>query len=94
MSAEEAPEAIRDEKPQVILLDMGLAGTDGLQFARALKADALTSDIRVIAVTSFPEKYSRAAAVEAGCDAYILKPINTRTLSAEIIEVFNCPHEI
>ena len=79
-AAEHALAAIKREKPQVILLDMELPGMDGLSLVRKLKADPETRDIHIVAVTSYPERWSKAAALEAGCDAYIIKPINTRTL--------------
>ena len=72
--------AIKEDKPQVILLDMELPGMDGLSLVRKLKDDPETRDIHIVAVTSYPERWSKTAALEAGCDAYLLKPINTRTL--------------
>jgi two-component system cell cycle response regulator len=88
MDAEQAAQAIKNDKPQVILLDLNLKGGDGLAFVRKLKTDEETRDIVIIAATSFPEKYSQAAVMEAGCAVYLLKPINTRTLPAEIIQAF------
>ena len=79
-AAEHAIAAIKQDKPQVILLDLELPGTDGLTLVRQLRADPETRDIHIVAVTSYPERWSKAAALEAGCDAYVLKPINTRTL--------------
>ena len=53
---------------------------DGLTLARKLKSDPSTSEILIVAVTSYPEKFSMAEALEAGCDAYLHKPVSTRTL--------------
>jgi two-component system cell cycle response regulator len=88
-AAEQGVQVIKADKPHVVLLDMHLPGMSGLEFARKLRADAQTRDILIIAVTSFPERYSHAAALEAGCDAYLLKPINTQSLAAEISQAFN-----
>ncbi len=57
---------------------------DGLALVRKLKADPDTRDIHVVAVTSYPEEYPKAAAMAAGCDAYFVKPINTRELSSQL----------
>ena len=60
---------------------------DGLALVRKLKADSDTRDICVVAVTFYPEHYPKAAALAAGCDAYLLKPISTRELSGQLTAV-------
>lgn len=87
-AAEKALAAIQQDKPEVILLDMALPGMDGLTFVKKLKKDPETQNICVIAVTSFPEHFSKNAALAAGCDAYIEKPISPRTLPGDIQDVF------
>ena len=57
---------------------------DGLALARQLKNDSNTRHIPIVAVTSYPERFSRDEAFRAGCDAYIVKPIDTRALSGQI----------
>jgi CheY-like chemotaxis protein len=79
-AAEQTFNSIKQEKPQVILLDLELPGMDGLTLVRKLKADPETRDIHVIVVTSYPDRYPKRAALAAGCDAYMVKPINTREL--------------
>jgi two-component system cell cycle response regulator len=86
-AAEPAFAAIKEDRPQLILLDLDLPGMDGLALARKLKADPDTRDIRVVAVTFYSEKYPKAAALAAGCDAYLLKPIDTRELSGQLTAV-------
>lgn len=86
-AAEDAFASIKADRPQIILLDMVLPGMDGLTLVRMLKADPETRDIHVVAVTSYPEKFSRAEILAAGCDAYLVKPISTRTLPQELIDV-------
>ena len=86
-AAEEAITAIREDPPNIILLDLSLPVTDGLTFARRLKADPATRHILIVAVTSYPEKFSMAEALEAGCDAYLPKPVSTRTLPATLAAV-------
>jgi CheY-like chemotaxis protein len=86
--AEDAFGSIKADRPEIILLDLGLPGMDGLALVRALKADPHTRDIRVVAITSFPERFSQYDAMEAGCDAYLRKPVNTRTLPQHLSDVF------
>jgi CheY-like chemotaxis protein len=83
-AAGQALEAIKAEKPQLILLDLELPGMDGLSLVKTLKSDPETSDILIVAVTSYPERYPRAQMLAAGCAAYITKPINTRTLPGQL----------
>jgi two-component system cell cycle response regulator len=86
-AAEQAFAAIQEDRPQLILLDLDLPGMDGLALVRQLKADPDTRDIHVVAVTCYLEQYPKAAALAAGCDAYLLKPINTRELSGQLTAV-------
>ena len=86
-AAEQAFTAIQEDRPQLILLDLDLPGMDGIALARKLKADPDTRDICVVAVTFYPERYPKAAALAAGCDAYLLKPIDTRKRSDQLTAV-------
>ena len=78
--AESALAAIAVKPPRVILMDLQLPGIDGLELTRRLKADPATKDIAVIAVTAYAMKGDQEKAAEAGCDDYVTKPIDTRTL--------------
>jgi len=86
-AAEQAFNAIKQEKPDVILLDLSLPGMDGLTLVRKLKADLETRAIPVVAATSYPERFARKDALAAGCEAYLVKPIDTRKLPLLISEV-------
>lgn len=86
-SAEDAFEAIRTELPEVVLLDLKLPGMDGLALARRLKADAETKHIPIVAGTASAEKFPREEALRAGCDAYIVKPVDTRKLAGQVVQI-------
>jgi two-component system cell cycle response regulator len=86
-AAGEAFAVIKSDRPQLILVDLLLPGLDGLTLIRMLKADPETSGIHVVAVTSYPEEYPKAAAMAAGCDGYIVKPLDTRELSSQLTAV-------
>ena len=79
-SAEQAADEIKARKPEVILLDLKLPGMDGLTLARRLKQDPATKHIPIVAITSAPEVFSESAALAAGCDAYIVKPLRYKEL--------------
>jgi CheY-like chemotaxis protein len=86
-SADEAMELLRTEHPQVVLADIQLKGMDGLQLTRRIKRDPATRDITVIALTAFAMAGDEGRALDAGCDGYITKPIDTRTLGTRIREI-------
>jgi len=66
--------------PKLIMMDLQLPGMDGLELTRRLKADARKRDILIVALTAYAMKGDEQRALEAGCDAYVPKPIDTRTL--------------
>jgi CheY-like chemotaxis protein len=87
LSAEQALDAIKARHPDVILLDLKLPGMNGLALARRLKHDPDTQHIPIVAITAAREKFGKEEALTAGCDAYIVKPVDTRQLSDEIVSV-------
>jgi CheY-like chemotaxis protein len=70
--------------PEVIVMDLAMPDLDGFEVTRRLRADEGTRRTPVIALTAYPMGYSRHAALEAGCDAYLTKPCGPRQLLAEI----------
>ncbi len=74
----------RAHPPDVVLMDISLPGMDGLEATRRLKADPALRDIPVVAVSSHAMKGDEDKAREAGCAAYITKPIDTRTLPLQV----------
>lgn len=79
-NAREAIAAIEHEVPRLILMDLQMPGMDGLMLTRLLKSDPRTSGIRILAVTAYAMKGDEEKARAAGCDGYVAKPIDTRTL--------------
>jgi two-component system, cell cycle response regulator DivK len=84
--AEEALAALGQFQPRLILMDIQLPGTDGLELTRRLKADPATRSIVVVAITAYAMKGDEERARAAGCDGYLAKPIDTRTLPKLISE--------
>ena len=81
-TAEEAFHAARELPPDLVLMDISLPGLDGLAATRALRAEPATRHLTIIALTAHAMKGDEALALEAGCDGYLAKPINTRTFVA------------
>ena len=92
-SAEEALELLRGFHPRLILADIQLPGMDGLEMTRLIKQDERTRDIVVVALTAFAMKGDERKAVDAGCDGYITKPIDTRTLGGRIRQLLTLHSE-
>jgi CheY-like chemotaxis protein len=82
--AESAQEIVHNTPPDLILMDIALPGMDGLTLTRLLKTDEATRHIVIVALTAFAMKGDDARAREAGCDGYITKPIDTRTLPGAV----------
>jgi len=86
-AVDKAISQISKSEPEVILLDLELPNIDGLALARTIKNDPAKKHIVIIAVTAYPERFPRDEAVAAGCDAYIVKPINTRNLTTQVANI-------
>jgi two-component system, cell cycle response regulator DivK len=88
-TAEDATQALAvlgEYHPRLILMDIQLPGVDGLELTRRLKADPATRDILVVALTAYAMKGDAERALDAGCDGYVPKPIDTRALPGVIAE--------
>src|SRR5918995_5514626 len=82
--AVEALDILKEWRPYLILMDIQLPGIDGLELTRRLKADSATDGIIIIGLTAYAMKGDEERILAAGCDAYIAKPIDTRTLPGVI----------
>ena len=81
-----ALDAIRRDRPDVILLDIGLPGLDGFSVARMLRSRPETSGARLIAVSGYGQEKDRARTAEAGFDLHLVKPVDPAKLTAAIEE--------
>jgi CheY-like chemotaxis protein len=86
-AAEKAFAAIMQQRPDVILVDLSLPGMDGLTLVLKLKADPETRAIPIVAVTAYADRFNERDVLAAGCDAYVVKPIDTRKLPRLISDV-------
>ena len=72
------------ERPDLILMDLNLPAVDGWEAARRLKADPLTRDIPIIALSAHAMAGDREKALATGCDNFDTKPIEFDRLLAKI----------
>ena len=77
-------EAARREKPDIILMDMGLPVMDGWEATRCIKSDDAIRGVSVIGLSARTMSGDRDKAIEAGCDDYDIKPIEFDRLIGKI----------
>jgi phosphotransferase system HPr (HPr) family protein len=75
----QAIEIARRQRPDVVLLDIGLPDLDGYQVASTLRRE-LHGPLAIIAVTGYGREEDRRRALAAGCDHYLLKPVDPAAL--------------
>lgn len=86
-------ELTKQEKPDLVLMDMNVPEMDGWDATRAIKQDERVRAIPVIALTSHAMAGDRERALEAGCDEYESKPINFFSLLHKIRQLLVKPTE-
>ena len=84
--AEEAVDILQRTPIDLILMDISMPGMDGLELTRILKSDESTRQVCIVALTALALKGDDQKALEAGCDGYIAKPLDTRKLPLQVAE--------
>ena len=79
-----ALDAVRRHRPDVVLLDVGMPGVDGIEVCRQLKSDPLTRLTPVVLVTGLSDLSDRIRGIEAGADDFLPKPLNRKRLVARV----------
>lgn len=69
-------------RPRLILMDIQMPGTDGLELTRRLRAKPETHGLLIVALSAAAMLGDDTKAREAGCDGYVTKPIDTRGFPA------------
>ena len=77
-------EALAEELPELILLDIMLPGEDGMESLKKLKTSGRTKDIPVIMVTAKGAEYDKVMGLDAGADEYVTKPFGMMELVSRI----------
>lgn len=78
---EAAIHAAREFSPELVTLDIGMPGINGYDLARSLRAE-FGRNVRLVAITGHGTDADRARSREAGFDAHLVKPVETKTLQA------------
>ncbi len=84
---EEALDIAMSEQPDLIIMDIQLPKMSGLEVTKKLRETPAFSQTPIIAITAYAMKGDKERVIEAGCDAYLSKPINTRELPEIIAEM-------
>ena len=77
-------EALKEEKPELVLLDVMLPGTDGVELLRRMKASAPTRDIPVIMATAKGAEYDKIQSLDLGADDYLVKPFGMMEMVSRV----------
>lgn len=85
---QKAWEKIRNNKPNLILLDVFLKGMDGMNVCRKLKSTSSTRNIPIIMFSSFPS-IAESAIDEFGADEFIAKPFEVNDMMNKIRELLS-----
>jgi two-component system alkaline phosphatase synthesis response regulator PhoP len=81
---EEALDLVKEEHPDIIILDLMLPGIDGLEVCKILKKELKTSLIPIIMLTAKSQETDKIVGLELGADDYVTKPFSPRELIARI----------
>jgi signal transduction histidine kinase len=69
-----------EERPDAIVIDIGLPGIDGHEVARRLRAGSSTNGVPLIALTGYGLEHDKQCALRAGFDMHLVKPVSTNAL--------------
>jgi len=83
-SGEESIGRARQERPDLVLMDLEMPGIDGFEACRRLRAEAQTRTTPIILVTSHSEQECLESAFISGCNDYVIKPINADELLVKV----------
>jgi two-component system, cell cycle response regulator DivK len=79
----------REKIPDLILMDIMMPKMDGLEATRIIKADTKTKHIPILALTSYAMKGDKEKTIEAGCNAYIAKPVDIQEVLKAIEDLLS-----
>jgi CheY-like chemotaxis protein len=88
-NGQEALDQVKSNEFDLILMDVQLPGMDGLTATKMIREDPKNKDIPIIALTSYAMKGDEERMKEAGCNAYVAKPIDTKEFPRIVARFLN-----
>ena len=92
--AGQAIESLQSGMPELVLMDIQLPGIDGLELTRRIRANPDWAGLIIVALSAYAMAADKERARLAGCDGYITKPIDTRTLAKSVRQYLNAPRSL
>ena len=83
-NGQQALELVKNESPDIVLLDVMMPGMDGFEVCQRIRSDASTMHIPVVMVTALSDISDRVRGLEAGADDFLTKPVNDIALFARV----------
>ena len=90
-TVDEGLAALRDEVPDVVVLDLMIVGGSGRDVLRAIRADPAFARTRVLVVSAWSDESHRATVEEEGADAFVAKPFAPELLIERVAELVQGP---
>ena len=88
-------EALKTEKPQLVILDVMLPGIDGVELLRRMRSSADTAKIPVIMATAKGTEYDKIQSLDLGADDYLVKPFGVMEMVSRVKAVLRrCQSEV
>ena len=78
---------VRQEKPDLVFLDIGMPKMDGYNVCREIRGDPGLKDTYIIMLTAMGQDVDQKASLEAGANEYMLKPFNPRMIRERVAEI-------
>jgi two-component system cell cycle response regulator len=88
----DALDKIGDARPDLVLLDLMMPRLDGIETCRRIKNDEATRDVKVVMCTSRSDYARISEAFAAGCDDYVVKPVDRMELLLKVGELLKFSH--
>ena len=82
-----ALEAIRRERPDLVLLDVMMPGMTGFDVCQAVRADDTLATVKILMLTAKGRDTDTTKGIALGADAYMTKPFSTQELAARVREL-------
>ena len=89
-NGEEAIESIRTEKPELVILDVMMPGTNGFEVCNTVKNELGMKDVYVLMLTAKGQEHDRQKGKDVGADIYITKPFDPDEIikkAAKVLEI-------